>query len=648
MLLPFAAYAAVLMASIAAGLFVFIRHAATERAEQHVVDEAQILADAVVPEELRADDFEAPVRSSREAELDEFFRRYVLDDDIVKAQLFAPDGTLVYNTDPGSTPAVTADAGRMALILAGIPERKVTHIGHNVGAEGLRAIEGLVAVHLADGAEPVGVLEIYHDYQPVAADIRGTITPVFAILGVGLLLLYAALFPILIRTSRQLRRESARNDHHARHDPLTGLPNRRKFLEELRAAVAASSTRESPVAVMLMDLDRFKEINDTLGHHQGDAVLRGVAERLSNRLRGEDVVARLGGDEFAVLLRHAPDEATVGRIAAEIHAMLEQPFEVGDLSLVVDASVGVAMSPAHGDDADVLIQRADVAMYAAKAARTGFELYDAELDQSSSERLTLTGDLRRALANDELVVHYQPKATFDGKVVGVEALVRWQHPTLGLVPPDRFIPLAEHSGLIRPLTVCVLRAALDQLRRCREQGMDLTVAVNLSAQHLLDRDLPGQVTEMLREVDIPADRLELEITESSLMVNPKRAVEVLTRLGEIGVRIAIDDFGTGFSSLQYLKQLPVNVLKVDRTFVGAMADNDHDALIVRSTIDLGRNLGLQVVAEGVETTEIWDALADLGCDIAQGFLLARPMPSGELSEWLRTQPVAGAPATVGA
>jgi diguanylate cyclase (GGDEF)-like protein len=634
MLLSFAVYSAVLLVLVGAGMSAFVRRNATERAEYHVIEQAELLAANLLPAELTERDFAARVDARREAELDEFFARSVLTDEVIKAQLFSASGELIYNTADGPTPDLRAEASTIEEVLEGEPEMEMTYVDHAAGRRDVRAIEGWVPVMLVRGGEPVGALEIYYDYAPVAADIRSIVTPLLVILGAGFALLYAALLPLLIRLSRRLRHESTRNEHQARHDLLTGLANRRKFIEELGPALVAMKETGTSGAVLVMDLDRFKEINDTLGHHQGDAVLREVAARLHQRLRGDDLIARLGGDEFAVLLRHARDVTVVRRIAADIHRVLEKPFVIGEMSLVVDASVGVALAPMHGTDADILIQRADMAMYAAKSSRTGFEIYDEELDRSSTERLTLAGDLRRAVSNDELVVHYQPKASFAGEVVGVEALVRWQHPTLGLVPPDRFIPLAEHSGLIRPLTVTVLRTALDQLRQWDHLGDALTVAVNLSAQHLLDTELPAQIRQMLRDADVDARRLELEITETSLMVNPKRAVAVLRELGEIGVRIAVDDFGTGYSSLQYLKQLPVNVLKIDRSFVGAMTESEHDALIVRSTIDLSRNLGLEVVAEGVETTEIWDALAELGCDVAQGYLLAKPMPAEEFGEWI--------------
>ena len=635
LLLPFALYSALLMALVGAGMFVFVKRTATDRAERHVTDQAQLIADAVLNQAFAAGDFDAPVSPQRRTELNTFFANKVLDEDIVEAHVFGPTGRVVYSTEAGPFgEGIEDDPGEVTEIMSGGSIRELTYLDHEEEAQGGRAIEALVPIHLADGKPPVGILEIYHDYAPVAAEVRRTVTPLFGILVASLALLYAGLFPILMRVSRRLRRESSRNDHQARHDSLTELPNRRMFREELDRDVIHAREGGASLAVMLMDLDRFKEINDSLGHHQGDIVLREVADRLRRRLRGNDLVARLGGDEFAVILRDAPDEATVREIAAQIHNVLEQPVTVGEMNLVVDASVGVALAPQHGTDADVLIQRADMAMYAAKSSRTGFEIYDAELDETSAERLTLTSDLRRAFANGELVVHYQPKANLDGKVVGVEALVRWLHPTLGLIPPDRFVPLAEHSGLIRPLTMEVLRHSLAQLRAWTEQGLDLTIAVNLSPQHLLDTDLPADIERMVTEAGVRAERLELEITETSLMVNPKRAVGVLERLGEIGVRIAIDDFGTGYSSLQYLKQLPVNVLKIDRTFVAAMTESERDALIVRSTIDLSRNLGLEVVAEGVETAECWDALAALGCDLAQGFVLAHPMPGPELTDWL--------------
>jgi diguanylate cyclase (GGDEF)-like protein/PAS domain S-box-containing protein len=422
-------------------------------------------------------------------------------------------------------------------------------------------------------------------------------------------------------------------------DQLTGLPNRALLQDRTQQALRLAGRHGLTAALLLLDLDRFKEVNDTLGHHHGDLLLQQVAERVHGSLRSSDTVARLGGDEFAVLLPQVAgvQEATV--VADKLSAAIEAPFTVDGLTLDVDASIGVAVYPDHAGDANQLLQRADVAMYAAKATHAGYTVYDPTLDQHNPRRLGLLGQLRRALAAGELVVHYQPKADVrSARILGVEALVRWQHPEHGLLGPGEFVPLAETTGLIRPLTSYVLDAALRQCRTWLDAGHELSVAVNLSTRCLLDLTLPDQIIGLLEETAVAPERLVLEITESAIMTDPTRALEILNRLHTLGVQLAIDDFGTGYSSMAYLKSLPVDELKVDRSFVKHLRDNQSDAVIVRSTVDLGHNLGLRVVAEGVEDEATWQELATLGCDSVQGYFLARPMPVAELVAWLATQP----------
>jgi len=435
---------------------------------------------------------------------------------------------------------------------------------------------------------------------------------------------------------RQLERALTRQ---AFTDQLTGLPNRALLHDRTQQAIRLAGRQGLTAALLLLDLDRFKEVNDTLGHHHGDLLLQQVAERLQGSLRDSDTAARLGGDEFAVLLPQITSVQAATAVADKLRAAIEAPFAVDGLTLDVDASIGVAAYPDHATDANQLLQRADVAMYAAKATHAGYTVYDPTLDQHNPRRLGLLGQLRRALAAGELVVHYQPKADArSARILGVEALVRWQHPEHGLLGPGEFIPLAETTGLIRPLTSYVLQVALRQCRTWLDAGRDLSVAVNLSTRCLLDLTLPDQITQLLENTAVAPERLVLEITESAIMTDPTRALEILNRLHTLGVRLAIDDFGTGYSSMAYLKSLPVDELKVDRSFVKHLRDNQNDAVIVRSTVDLGHNLGLQVVAEGVEDQATWQELATLGCDTVQGYYLAKPMPAAELATWLATQP----------
>ena len=425
----------------------------------------------------------------------------------------------------------------------------------------------------------------------------------------------------------RLRRDS-------RHDVLTGLANRTRFNELIEAA-ALELPR--PSAIMLIDLDRFKEINDTLGHHHGDLLLREVANRLCQQIGEKGMVARFGGDEFGVLLPGS-GSGDAAQVAVTLLSALERPFTVGELNLEVTASIGVALLPQHGDDPVKLLQRADVAMYAAKEAHSGWEVYAADRDHYSPRRLSLAGELRQAIDDGQMEVHYQPKAHLDsGRITGVEALLRWRHPVEGLLPPDDFIPIAEHAGLIRPLTLLVLRDAATQCRRLSQVTNDFGVAINLSVRAVLDVNLPDEVSAVLAEFDLAPKALTVEITESSVMADPSRTIGVLGRLSALGVSIAIDDFGTGYSSLSYLKRLPVDEIKIDRSFVAGMMVDENDDVIVRSTIELARSLGLRVVAEGVEDDATWARLSDLGCDLAQGFYLSPPVAAAELPALLRAE-----------
>src|SRR5665213_2877570 len=431
--------------------------------------------------------------------------------------------------------------------------------------------------------------------------------------------------------------------HRALHDELTGLPNRACFYDRTDHALRLAARDGSSTAVLLFDLNRFREINDTLGHKYGDRVLREIGPRFRQGLRESDTLARLGGDEFSVLLTRVNGIGDALEVAERILGLLEEPFEIDGMTMDVEASCGIAVAPGDGDNVDILLQHADVAMYVAKHLDAKVVAYNDELNIHSRARLALLGKLRTGIASDQLVLFYQPKASLGGaRVEGVEALVRWQHPTLGLVPPDEFIPLAEHTGLIKPLTTWVLNTALRQLHYWREQedgpiSEEMSMAVNLSARSLLDESFPTEVVAALERWKIPAHLLELEITESMIMADPPRAHHLLTELSAVGVKLSIDDFGTGYSSLAYLKNLPVNQLKIDRSFVLNMNRDPLDAVIVRSMIELGHNLGLRIIAEGIEDGETWEQLTALGCDSGQGYLLARPMPAGQVESWMRAK-----------
>jgi diguanylate cyclase (GGDEF)-like protein len=428
--------------------------------------------------------------------------------------------------------------------------------------------------------------------------------------------------------------------HQALHDVLTGLPNRACFYERTDGVLEQATAEGRCCAVMLFDLDRFKEINDTMGHKYGDRVLTEVGPRVRRVLRGHDTVARLGGDEFCVLLPGVSGQLEAGRVAERIIEVLEEPFDLDGIVLGIEASCGISLAPIDGDSADLLLQRADIAMYAAKDSQASVVVYTKELNVSTPDRVALLGDLRNAVARNEFILHYQPKASMRTRAVeGAEALIRWEHPTLGLLYPDSFIPEAERSGLIEPMTHWVLEEALRQSRRWMDLAAPhapraFSMAVNLSARSLLDASLPDVVQGALSRWGVAPHLLDLEITETIIMTDPARARRVLTELADIGVTLSIDDFGTGYSSLAYLRDLPVHQLKIDRSFVQELGARSGDAVIVRSVVDLARNLGLRTIAEGVEDAATWEQLTDLGCDSAQGFYLARPMAAHLFQAWI--------------
>ncbi len=419
------------------------------------------------------------------------------------------------------------------------------------------------------------------------------------------------------------------------HDALTGLPNRTLLMDRMEQAILAARREHRHFTLLITDLDHFKEINDTLGHHCGDLLLEQAAERMKAVIRGSDTVARLGGDEFAFLLPTA-DSGQALRVAGKVLQELERPYEIGDRRFTLGASIGIATFPGDGEDSATLMRRADLAMYAAKRDRRGAVLYSDDLDRDSQQHLSLKNELRAAIDNDQLVLCYQPVIDLQsGRITGVEALARWRHPTRGLLYPDDFIPLAERTGLIRPLTLWVMKTAAGHAQAWARLGIELRIAVNLSVHSLHDAELPQTIDTIIGSGGAQAVSLRLEITETAIMPGPSQALGVLNRLSARGVRISIDDFGTGYSSLAYLKQLPVDEIKIDKSFVTGMIHDSDDAVIVRSTIDLAHNIGLRVVAEGVEDQATWDLLAGMHCDAVQGYFVSRPVEAGELLDWLQ-------------
>jgi diguanylate cyclase (GGDEF)-like protein len=565
--------------------------------------------------------------------------------DPVALKIFNRDRTIVW-ADDRALIGETSSSSELREALAGdvVSGLSHSHDDSSTSEDGdARMLEVYVPIQYEGWSAPSGVMELYLPYAPVAEAVTADVRTLMITLVAGLAAFYAVLFRVVAAADKRLRRQTQalqdsadHNRHQAMHDALTGLPNRVLLRDRIERALSGAARTPAEVAVLLIDLDRFKEINDTLGHSYGDELLCQVGPRLESVLREGDTLARLGGDEFAVLLPAVDGVDEAQAVAERLREALHRRFEVQGVALDLEASVGIALSPWHGTDVEELLRNADIAMYVAKEVKAGAVLFVPEEHSAGGARLTVLGDLRTALDSaDELFLHYQPKVTLDGeRVEGLEALLRWQHPERGLIPPSDFIPVAEGTGIIIRLTERVLSMALAAMRGWQDRGMAVPVAVNLSARCLLDASLPDLVARLLREHDVPAALLRLEVTESAVMSDTARCMDVLHRLHELGVRLSIDDFGTGYSSMAHLRRLPVDELKIDRSFVLGMTTMQADAVLVRTAIDLGHNLGLTVVAEGVEGLEHVDALRDLGCDVAQGYHYARPMGEADVTALL--------------
>jgi diguanylate cyclase (GGDEF)-like protein len=627
LVLRFAVCTCVALALAAGAILMVVRHLVTVQAEHAATAQARVVASSALRGSLAASDFQQPVAATRRGQLDRLFGAGVLDDGVLLVELYGPDATVTYSTDHRLIGRRSnSQLSHVREALAGTVRGDATEIPNGTR----KSLRTYVPVAVSGG---VGAVALFQDYAPIASAAASTFLPTAGVFEAVLILLFVTLIPLLRRVTVRLRRQMEEIQHRALYDQLTGLPNRNLFRDRVDQAILTARRNGESAAVMFLDIDHFKEINDTLGHEAGDLLLQGLATRLRDQMRANETLARLGGDEFAILCSGSADDAIL--LAERLHASLQQPFVVCDLPLEIAISVGVATFPEHGDDTDTVLRHSDVAMYLAKQAHAGTAVYDEDQDSHDAARLALAGELRRAIEEEQLVLHFQPKAELEtGCVVGVEALVRWVHPERGFIPPNDFIPIAERTGLIKPLSRYVVAAALRQCSAWREEGLDLHVAVNLTIPDLLDLELPDLIERLLTETGVRPDQLELEITESTILADPFRVRQVLTRLNELGLRLAIDDFGTGYSSLAYLKRLPVQTIKIDRSFVMDMCENPNDATIVRSTIELGRNLGLAVVAEGVETQEAWDALRRHGCTLAQGYLISKPLPADELGALL--------------
>lgn len=523
---------------------------------------------------------------------------------------------------------------------AGETTRKVTRMNadevDSASAVGVRAVEAYLPLHGSGPDGPViGVLEIYLPYAPIAEAFTSSSHAMIALIAAGLTALWLALGAITYSVMRRLRRSAAQNEYLALHDALTGLPNRRLFHDRVRHAVAAAGRSGATVCVAVVDLNRFKAINDALGHHNGDRYLRHIGAVIGSVLRPGDTVARLAGNEFGVLLTSSPADALA--VVDRFCDAFADDVDLDGIPVSSEASVGLACWPDDSTDVEQLLHCADLAMYAAKQTHSAVVRYSVELAPFSPARLALVSELRHAIDADELVLHYQPKLNLrTAEVTSVEALIRWQHPTRGLLAPIEFLEIAESTGLIDPLTDWVLRHAVEQIVTWRRSGIELAVAVNISARNLRNERLPDSIIELLQFHDLPAGSLEIELTETALLAEPERARAILQRLHDHGVRVSLDDFGQGYTSLAQLGTLPLTELKIDRAFVSDMLRNAKDHTIVTTLIDLAHNLDLHVTAEGAEQTDAVTELAGLGCDNAQGYALSAPLPAADLEQWLQT------------
>jgi diguanylate cyclase (GGDEF)-like protein len=631
---------AIPIALLGFGLSIQYQHQMNKRALDQAASEADAIANAGIEPVLTSPSLNQPLTKTQRAELVATTGPLMRSGTVLRLRVRDTAGTVVFDASkPNQGPQGDAD-DEVEAAAAGEVVRKLTHLNaDDVDANdqvGARAVEAYIPINGSGAASSkvIGVLEIYLPYAPIAHSFASSNRAMTGLIMLGLILLWIALSAISWSVTRRLRISNAENEHMALHDLLTGLPNRALFSDRAGHAIAAARRSSQPVGIAIFDLDRFKEVNDTLGHLNGDDYLRRIADQIAEVLRPGDTVARLGGDEFGLVLPGV-DAASARPILERVLQMLAADVDVAGVPVSSEASIGIAFWPVDGTEITELLQRADLAMHAAKETHQTILEYSADLAHFSPARLALVSQLRHAIGADELVLHYQPKLELKtNRIVSVEALLRWQHPTRGLLVPADFLEIAESTGLIDPLTDWVLDHALAQLAIWRRQGMTIDVAVNISARNLRNENLAENVFHYLAEHDVAPQNLEVEITETALIADPRRARVQLRRLRDRGVRVSLDDFGQGYTSLAQLGSLPLAELKIDRSFVAGMLTNANDRTIVSTVIDLGHKFGLQVVAEGAESADILGALVALGCDTAQGFALAPALPSDELTTWI--------------
>jgi len=613
------------------------RTEATRRGLAQGRSEAVLVAETAVEPRLDGQPLSLGLSPIETTDMNLLVRTAVRSHDVLRLRLRDLAGNVVYSDDGSGlhSDAETNDMDEILDAAHGTVVASITHLNadsNDSGPIGPPAVEVYMPLVAGHPSHPVGVLEIYLPYTPIAADVDAGLHSLYRNLALGLGLFYLLLVGISFAVGRRLRRQVRINTYMSEHDALTDLPNRILFHRMIENELELSGPLGHSTMIAIIDLDRFKEINDTLGHHNGDRLLSALSDRLSNHLKGLNALARLGGDEFGILLSNVADP---DQVLHELRSVIEGEINIGGVPLSVESSIGYALSPHNGTQVDELLQLADVAMYAAKEMHLGVVRYDETQNHYNAGNLTLISELRTAIETDQLVLYYQPKVRInDRRVDAVEALVRWQHPTQGLLQPDRFIPLAERTDLIDRLTEWVVRRALSDLKLFGPASQSLTVAVNVSARNLSSANFASSIVNALHDANVEPYRLYIEVTETALMTDPARAAAVLGELDRAGVRLSIDDFGSGQTSLAYLSTLPIHELKIDRSFITDMLDHNGHAAIVHSIVDLGHNLGFSVVGEGIETRSVLDSLATSGCDVAQGFLFTRPIPVAELVDWL--------------
>lgn len=636
LVLRFAVILSLSLALTSAIILVVVHHFALTQSERAATRHAGVVASALLQREVGPADFERAVSPARREELDRIFSAYVLSDDVTAISLVREDGRVTYSTDHGRI-GTTGSAALAGEASAGTIVSRVVDV-HPRGGSG-KTLETFAPV--ARGDAP-GAALIDQSYGPIEDAARSAQLRVGAVLEALLLVLLVVFVPLLVRVTRRIKRQMQRIHRQAYYDDLTDLPNRAHLFERLEVAVDRARESGSRFAVLMVDLDRFRDINETLGHDAGDVLLAETAARLRGGVGAERIVARIGGDEFAVATA-CSGEAEIEALAETIRAVVEPPLSVGDVQIGVDATVGLAYFPGDGDTADALLKHAEIALHTAKEWKVPTLSYSPAVDPHDPEQLGLVTALKNAAKTGEIKLHYQPKVSLStGEVIGYEALAHWHHPTRGLLPPGAFVPAAERTGVIRHISRVALTGAVEQLATFREHGSDRTIAVNLTAIDLLDLKLPRRLEALFRRHQVDPSRLCIELTESTIMADPERAQATLERIAATGVRVSIDDFGTGHSSLTYLKSLPAAELKIDRSFVADMTISRQDRMIVLATIRLAQSLGLRVVAEGVESEDVHNALISIGCDYAQGYLYGRPQPAEEVLESLPAKDLAAA------